>query len=161
MDRSPMTRTMTCAHCSTQFRGNPRSQPVGSKDYCSIACEEGRGTLPDSSPQSPNYWLHVRDNPNQIVGSHLIAAGLQLFDYSPDWSRGPEGLHSSEIHDHMPEKKLYVRRLSVVVGKIASYDSGLFTVEQEDRETGEVTYRSIQADVLLDQFRRDQWWVEG
>lgn len=161
MAPEPPTATMECSRCGTTFKGNPRSQPLGSKNYCSIGCEEGKGPLPDDSPQSPNHWLHVQGDPETVIGQWLLATGLKRVDYSPEWCRDPSSVSSAELVYVNEHEEVFVRRTSVCIGKIVSYQDGTYVVERENLETGEVHTREISDSVLLAQLRRDQWWVEG
>lgn len=74
MAMQPETVGMTCDRCGVQFRGNPRSQPLGSA-YCSIACEEGRSPLPVDDPRSDGYHLHLQGEPEALVGETVVAEG--------------------------------------------------------------------------------------
>lgn len=67
------TTGMTCSNCGKQFRGNPRSQVLGSENYCSIACEEGRREPPMSDPRSAGFHLHLQGDPDDLIGYTLVS----------------------------------------------------------------------------------------
>ena len=160
MAQQPPTATMTCAHCGQLFNGNPRSQPLGSSNYCSISCEEGRGPRKMSDPQSPDYHRYLKGNPESLVGKTILASGLKRVDYSGDWCKGPEDWSHGTIVDVDEPNLTYVRKDDVVIGTVTDYD-GHYTVRYENIETGEITIRRIKDMLLVDQLRRDNWWVDG
>jgi len=160
MAQQPPTATMSCARCGQLFTGNPRSQPLGRDNYCSISCEEGRSPRAMSDPQSPDYHLYLKGDPEALVGKTLLASGLKHVDYSADWCKGPDEWSHGTIVDVDAPNLTYVRKDDVVLGTVVDYD-GHYTVEHEDMETGEITRRRIKDMLLVDQLRRDRWWVDG
>lgn len=161
MAQQPPTATMSCARCGQMFNGNPRSQPLGRDNYCSIACEEGRGPRAMSDPQSPDYHLYLKGEPEALVGKTLIAAALKRVDYSSDWCKGPEDWSHGTIVDHSEQDVTYVRKDDVVLGTVVDYGADGYTVEHENIETGEITTRVIQDFLMVEQLRTDRWWVDG
>lgn len=159
MAQQPPTATMSCARCGQLFKGNPRSQPLGRDNYCSIACEEGRGPRAMSDPQSPDYHLYLKGNPKDLVGKAIVADGLKLVDYSPDWCKGPDDWKNCTIVDHDEHDASYVRKNGVFLGKVVDYD-GEYVLERENIETGEVTTRRIGDMLMVEQLKFDRWWVE-
>lgn len=154
------TVTMKCAHCGQTFRGNPRSQPVGSDNYCSIGCEEGTNPIPMDDPQSPDYHLHVKAEPESLVGKNIVVSGLRYVDYSPDWCKGPTDWEYGAVIDSDRVDEWYVRKSDMLLGRVVNYD-GHYTVEHEDIETGETITFRIKDMLMVEQLRNDRWWVEG
>jgi hypothetical protein len=156
MQQEPM-QSMMCAHCGELFKTSQQHP----RKYCSIACEEGRGPIPMSNPQSPDYHLYVQGEPEAILGRVLVANGLKRVNYSPDWCRGPDDWYSATIVDHDSENEIYVREDDVVLGHVVDYRDGNYVVEHEDIETGEITVREIDDSTLVSMIRQDRWWVDG
>jgi len=161
MAQQPPVATMKCARCGTMFKGNPRSQPLGRDDYCSLACEEGRGPRAMSDPQSPDYHLFLKGQPEALVGKTLLASGLKRVDYSADWCKGPEDWSHGTVVDVDVPNLTYVRKDDVVLGTVVDYGADGYTVEHEDMETGEITRRTIHDFLMVAQIRDDRWWVDG
>lgn len=153
------TVIMTCAHCGQRFEGNPRSQPLGRDNYCSIGCEEGLNPVPMDDPQSPDYHLHLKAEPESLVGKRIIATGRKLVDYSPEWANGPDNSLTGLVWVDQDDE-LYVREDDVYVGEVIDYD-GYYTIERENIETGEIHRRRVKDMLVVDQIRNDRWWVEG
>lgn len=153
--REPIMPT-TCDHCGDSFNTS-RQHP---RQYCSIACEEGRGPLADDHPSSANFWLHVQGNPEAIVNRAVVACGLKRTCYSPDWHRDPSDYHSSAIVDHDEANEILVRLDDVFLGTVIDYSEGVYTLEREDMETGETHRREVEDCEMLAQLRRDQWWID-
>lgn len=84
MRQTPTVPT-TCDNCGKHFntdRQHPRS-------YCSIACEEGRRAPPISEPESDGYHLHVKAEPEALVGNWLHTQDLDLpLGYVVEYSAG-------------------------------------------------------------------------
>ncbi len=160
MAQQSPTATMSCARCGQLFEGNPRSQPLGRDNYCSISCEEGRGPRAMSDPQSPDYHLFLKGEPEALVGKTLLASGLKRVDYSADWCKGPENWSHGTVVDVDEPNVTYVRKDDVVLGTVVDYD-GHYTIEHENIETGEVTRRRVKDMLLVSQLRQDHWWVDG
>lgn len=154
------TVTMKCSHCGQLFRGNPRSQPVGSDNYCSIGCEEGTNPLPMDDPSSPDYHLHLKAEPESLVGKSVIVNGLKFVDYSPDWCKGPNDWSPETVVDVNEEEEWLVRKDDMFLGTVVGYD-GHYTIESEDRETGEITTHRVKDMLMVEQIRNDLWWIEG
>jgi hypothetical protein len=156
------TVTMTCSRCGDQFSGDPISQPLGNRVYCSIACEEGRSPLPEHSPESPRYASHLSDNPRDLIGRCLTAVGLKRTCYSPDWHRDPSDYAHSEIVSLDVDNEILVYESEVFLGKVVKYDPSFenYMIEHENMETGEMTYRWVDKQTMLDQIRDDRWWAE-
>lgn len=161
MAQQSPTATMKCDHCGELFEGNPRTQPLGRANYCSISCEEGRGPLAMSDPQSLDYHCYLKGNPEALVGKTLVAKALKYVDYSADWCKGPEGWEYGTVVDHDEQDVSYVRVDDIPLGKVYAYEQGQYLVEHEDLETGEVTRRSIDDTLMVAQIRRDRWWADG
>jgi len=149
--QEPMMPT-TCDYCK-KSRVHPRR-------YCSIACEEGRGRLPMDSPESPDYHLYLKGEPQALVGKALVAKARNLVDYSPDWCRNPEDCGRGVVVSHDRENQTYVRKDDVVLGVVYDYD-GHYHIEHENMETGQITHRRIKDMLVVDQIRRGRWWVDG
>jgi len=113
-----------------------------------------------SDPQSPDYHLYLKGNPESLVGETILASGLKRVDYSADWCKGPEDWSHGTIVDVNEPNLTYVRKDDVVIGTVTDYD-GHYTVRYENIETGEITIRRIKDMLLVDQLRRDNWWVDG
>jgi hypothetical protein len=71
MQRAPITPT-SCKRCGKLFNTSEQHP----RQYCSIACEEGRGPLPDRDPRSPNFCQFVQGNPERLVGTVAISANV-------------------------------------------------------------------------------------
>jgi hypothetical protein len=69
MQRAPITPT-SCERCGKLFNTSEQHP----RRYCSIACEEGRGPLPDRDPRSPNFCHFVQGNPERLVDTVAISA---------------------------------------------------------------------------------------
>lgn len=150
---------MTCDRCGEQFRGNPRSQPLGGT-YCSLACEEGRSPLPMSDPASDGFHLHLQGEPDALVGMTLVAEGLKLVDYSPEWAKNPSDYKSRRVVDVDEENETLVRKDSVVLGQVVGYGGGKYMVEHENMETGELTVFHVKDTQAVHQIRKGRWWAE-
>ena len=157
MAQQEPTMPTTCDHCGKPFN----TSAVHPRNYCSIACEEGRAPLPMSDPSSPDFHLHVKGEPRALVGKTLVANGLSLVDYSPDWCKGPNDWSHGVVTDVDVENQTYVRKDDVVLGKIVDYGADGYTVEHEDMETGELTTRTIHDFLMVEMLRKDRWWVDG
>lgn len=110
----PTETAMTCAYCGKQFVGNPRSQPLGAENYCSVSCEEGRGTRAMSDPLSPDYHLYLKGDPDALVGETLVCNGGVLgtvVEYDGHYTIEHENIEAEEIKEFRL-KDMYV------VGKI-------------------------------------------
>lgn len=111
-------------------------------------------------PQSPDYHLYLKGNPQALVGQTLVANGLKYVDYSADWCRGPNDWAAGVVVDHDGHDVSYIRKDDVVLGKVVDYD-GHYHIEHEDVETSEVTRRRIKDMLVVEQIRRERWWVDG
>lgn len=109
-------------------------------------------------PSSPDYHLHLKAEPGSLIGKSVIAEGLKLVDYSPDWATGPP-TRDTFVVCHDEEQEVYVREAGVYLGTVTDYD-GHYTIEREDMETGEIHRRRVKDILVVDMIRKDNWWVE-
>jgi len=153
--QEPITPT-TCDHCGKAFN----TSAVHPRRYCSIACEEGRGTLAQSHPESPGYHLYLQGNPESLVGKWLVASGLSLVDYSPDWCKGPDDWSHGVVQSHDPESETYIRKDDVVIGRVYGYHDDEYFVNagKADEEKEE---RVIDSSIVVEQVNNGCWWVDG
>jgi len=112
------------------------------------------------SPESPDYHLYLKGEPEALVGKALVANARKLVDYSPDWCRNPEDCGRGVVVSHDRENQTYVRKDDVVLGVVYDYD-GHYHIEHENMETGQITHRRIKDMLVVDQIRRERWWVDG
>lgn len=148
------TRAMTCDRCGKHFRGNPRSQPLGST-YCSLSCEEGKTPLPSNEPASPRFFAHIKSNPGDLIGYHLVADGLKRTCYSPEWHRAPESVPRSELVSVDRDEEVMVYQTAVHLGEVVDYTNGLFIVQDTDGKN-----RAFQARTAVSQLKSGNWWAE-
>lgn len=152
---------MKCSHCGELFKGNPRSQPLGRADYCSVMCEEGKGPLPIDDPASPDYHLYLKGNPEDLVGKSIIACGLKYVDFSPDWCKGPHYTTPSRTIACNEREEWYIRRDEVFLGTVVEYGADGYVIEHEDSETGEITERTVHDFLMVEQLKEERWWADG
>jgi hypothetical protein len=105
--------------------------------------------------------LFLKGEPEALVGETVIASGLKYVDYSADWCKGPEDCSFDTIVDVNEPDLTYIRKDSVVLGTVVDYGPDGYTVEHENIETGEITYRTIDDSTMIAQIRSDRWWVDG
>lgn len=154
--QSPKMPT-TCDRCGTAFNTS-QDHP---RRYCSIACEEGRGPLPESDPRSPDFHLHVQGNPKSLIGKAVVANGLKRTCYSPDWHKMPHQYDSRRRVDHDSEEEILVLTDDVYLGKVVDYRKGKYVLEKENLETGDILIRGVQDSTTVAQLRRENWRVDG
>lgn len=150
------TRPTTCDRCGKPYNTSDQHP----RRYCSIACEEGRSPLPKSDPASDGYHLHVQSNPESLVGRTLVATALKRTCYAPEWHKSPSDYKQSEIVEHTESEKVIVYETIVVIGTVADYADGQYQVEHENIESGELTYRSVDDSLAVEQLRTGRWWAE-
>lgn len=155
-EQEPITPTM-CDRCGNHFN----TSEVHPRQYCSIACEEGRTPLPESDPASNNFHLYVQGNPEALVGNWLVARGLKRTCYAPKWHKNPADYSPRTIVSHDKSEEVLFYKTDVVIGKVYGYHDGVYDVEYENMETGEFSERKLDASLVVDQLRRDDWWVDG
>jgi hypothetical protein len=158
----PQIVTMTCTRCGKTFKGDPRSQPLGRENYCSIACEEGKSPLPPNDPSSRGFAQHVHGEPKALVGRTLVANGLKFCDYSPEWHRTPDDYtHDEKVWVDRKEEEMVVKSHQHL-GRVADYDGerGAYYIEAEDMETGEVSGRWWDESLVVHQLKKNRWWAE-
>lgn len=159
MSHQPPLRAMKCSRCGKLFNGNPRTQPVGRDNYCSIGCEEGRTPRPMEDPQSPDYHRYLQGEPEALVGEPLVAFGLSLVNYTPDWCKGPEDWSSGVVTWVDEEAELYVRKDHIHLGKVVEYDDGSYKIRYT-KPNGELShFRWHTASTVISQIRNDRWYV--
>lgn len=157
MARPEPEMATTCDHCGEPFT----TSQVHPRKYCSIACEEGRGPLPMDDPQSPDYHLHLKGNPEDLVGKAVLAVGFKRVDYSPDWAKGPHYTTPTSTVWVDEEEEVYLRETDVYLGEVVEYGADGYVIEHENLETGEITERTVHDFLMVEQIRNDRWWVDG
>lgn len=156
MEAEP-TMPTTCDHCGKAFNTS-RQHP---KNYCSIACEEGRAPLAKSDPASEGYHLHLQGEPESLVGKTLVANAFKRTCYSPDWHRDYDDYNSREIVSHDPENEVLVVKRDVVIGTVTAYENGHYVVETENLETGTMVTQRINPSDAVSKIKDNRWWVDG
>lgn len=158
MARPEPTMATTCNYCGKAFKTSQQHP----RRYCSIACEEGRGTRAMDDPQSPDYHLHLQANPESLVGKEVLASGLKRVDYSSHWSKDPDDWRTCDIVSVDEENLTYVRKDDVFLGRVVDYGADGYTIERHTGErASDVTTRTIHDFEMVAQIRRDRWWVDG
>lgn len=113
-----------------------------------------------SDPQSPDYHLFLKGDPEDLVGRALVARGLKYVDYSPDWAKGPHYTTPTSTISVNEQEEWYVRRDDVYLGKVAEYGADGYVIERENLETGEVIRRTVHDFLMVDMLKSDRWWAE-
>jgi len=111
-------------------------------------------------PQSPDYHLHIKAEPESLVGKTIVANGLKYTCYSPDWHRDVDGYHHSDIVAHNESEETLVLQRDKVVGTVTDYGIDGYTIEYENIETEEITERVVHDFLMVEMIRKDRWWVD-
>jgi len=112
-----------------------------------------------SDPSSDGYHLHLQGEPQALVGNEVLAVGLKLTDYSPDWHKKPEQYSPRRIVEHQESDTTLILKDEVYLGRVVAFENGKYTLEREDMETGTILLRNVDASLALSQIRQDRWWV--
>jgi len=102
----------------------------------------------------------VQAEPETLIGKTLVANALTRTCYSPEWHKSPDSYNRARIIDHDSENEVLVLTDQVVIGNVASYGAGGYTIECENMETGEVTERTIHDFLMTSMLKDERWFVE-
>ena len=150
-------RPTTCNRCGKHFNAPADRVPR----FCSIACEEGRGPLPDSDPSSPFFHRHIQGNPHAIVGHHIQSKGLKRTCYSPNWHKSPDEYRNVDIIEHDSENEILVLKRQQHLGKVKEIDGNTAIIEKWTVEEDKHIKIEVSMSTVVSMLRQDLWWSDG